>query len=354
MGEDQYPVLNIEHKVVFWGEDGLYTNGDINLPNQKGTINDPFIVNNVYDLMTLNMYLNEKQMNCVKLAADLDMSQIKEWMPLCNEKTYMIDFDGQGHVIRNLNCNAAGSGNSFFGTLCGNLRNIGFEDMIVSDGGSTGMIADQVGYEDKSEIAYIDHVFVKGQLMSAGTYGGGMFGKVIGPTSIKNSYTNVNINSTSTYTGGIVGQVSDQLLMKNVYAAGSSTKGGGIIGGGQEKDAPASEYVNIAVWNNDFGIFGHANRRDKKQDIIFYDSTNFGEMQAAVVAWDSSVWFCDMEEGSYPILIDLADMPDGIKEPISIPSIYKKEGVYDLYGRRISGKPANGIYIIDGKKVLVK
>ena len=32
----------------------------------------------------------------------------------------------------------------------------------------------------------------------------------------------------------------------------------------------------------------------------------------------------------------------------------KRLGTYDLLGRRITGRPAPGIYIIDGKKVLVK
>ena len=31
-----------------------------------------------------------------------------------------------------------------------------------------------------------------------------------------------------------------------------------------------------------------------------------------------------------------------------------KKGIYDLYGRRIMTPAATGIYIVDGKKVLVK
>lgn len=140
--------------------------------------------------------------------------------------------------------------------------------------------------------------------------------------------------------------------MENVYAAGSTTRGGGIVGGGQTQDTPASTYLNVAVWNNDYEIFGRTARGDIKQGIIFYDSTNFSEMQQAVVAWDASVWSCDMEEGSYPVLIGSAEMPDEIEtiEQMTIDN----EAVYDLTGRRISGKPQHGIYIIGGKKVLFK
>ena len=39
-----------------------------------------------------------------------------------------------------------------------------------------------------------------------------------------------------------------------VYAAGSTTRGGGIVGGGQTKETPASTYKNVAVWNNDYEL----------------------------------------------------------------------------------------------------
>ncbi len=349
LGEDPYPVLNKTHKVVFLGEDGIYTNGNSNLPRQKGTIDDPFIVAESNDLVILPDYLNEGEMNYVRLATDLDMSNLSEWEPLCNETDYSFDFDGQGHVIRNLTCSGASANNSFFGNFHGNLRNVGFENMTVSDGGSTGMIAATVGSEE--EETCIEHVYVDGQLTSGATFGGGMFGKVTGPTTIRNSYAHVVINSSSTYTGGIIGQVAGQLCMENVYAAGQASKGGGIVGGGQTSDTPASQYVNVAVWSNDYGIFGHTSRKDTKNGILFYDSTNFGEMQQAVVDWDNSVWYCDMAEGSYPVLIGLADAPYSVAAVrVNAP----ENVIYDLMGRRISGKPTKGLYIIGGKKVLVK
>ena len=74
-------------------------------------------------------------------------------------------------------------------------------------------------------------------------------------------------------------------------------------------------------------------------------------MQAAVVGWDNTVWFCDMAEGSYPVLIGLADAPYSVAAVrVSAP----ENVIYDLTGRRISGMPTKGLYIIGGKKVLVK
>ena len=354
LGQDEHPVLDPSHKVVYLDEDGTYTNGNSKLPTQKGTMDDPFIIMDVNDMLALSGYLSTEQINFVQLGVDLDMSKVKEWQPISSNSVFAIDFDGQNHVISNLTCNTASGYNSFFGVLNGNIRNIGFENMTVADGDRTGMIAAKVGFEDNQMESVIEHVYVNGKLTCGGAYGGGLFGKVVGHTIIKNCYANVAINSTSTYTGGIVGQVSALLYMENVYAAGSTTRGGGIVGGGQSKDTPASTYLNVAIWNNDYEIFGRTVRGDTKQGIIFYDSTNFSAMQQAVVAWDNSVWSCDMQEGSYPVLIGSAEMPDAIEnvEPSSF-SI-DNSVVYDLTGRRISGKPQHGIYIIGGKKVVFK
>lgn len=360
LGQDEHPVLDPTHKVVYLDENGIYTNGNSQLPNQKGTEDDPFIVMDVNDLLALSGYLKIEQINFVKLGADLDMEKVQDWEPICANAAYIIDFDGQGYVISNLTCSAASSYNSFFGVLNGNLRNIGFENMTVADGSHTGMIAAKVGFENNSYESVIEHVYVNGKLTCGGSYAGGMFGKVIGETTIKNCYANVTINSTSTYTGGIVGQVLGQLSMENVYAAGSTTRGGGIVGGGQGKDTPASVYKNVAVWNNDYEIFGRTVRGDVKQGVIFYDGTNFSEMQQAVVAWDATVWSCDMQEGSYPVLIGSAEMPDDIEMVNGQSSMFNGEAIYDLTGRKMAngqwsnGKLQKGLYIVNGKKVLFR
>ena len=363
LGQDEHPVLDPTHKVVYLDENGIYTNGNSQLPNQKGTEDDPFIVMDVNDMLALSGYLNADQFNFVKLGADLDMEKVKDWEPICANAAYIIDFDGQGHVITNLTCSAASSYNSFFGVLNGNLRNIGFENMTVADGGHTGMIAAKVGFGDNSYESVIEHVYVNGKLTCGGSYAGGMFGKVIGETTIKNCYASVAINSTSTYTGGIVGQVLGKLSMENVYAAGSTTRGGGIVGGGQSKDTPASIYKNVAVWNNDYEIFGRTVRGDVKQGVIFYDGTNFSEMQQAVVAWDATVWSCDMQEGSYPVLIGSAEMPDGIEEWTMDNGQWTMDNyVYDLAGRKVANGTSSignrtlqkGLYIVNGKKVLFR
>ena len=56
LGEDAHPVLDSSHKVVFLDEDGIYTNGNSKLPEQKGTQDDPFVIMSVNDMLSLNDY----------------------------------------------------------------------------------------------------------------------------------------------------------------------------------------------------------------------------------------------------------------------------------------------------------
>ena len=60
-----------------------------------------------------------------KMTADIDMSDIANWSPLndseINGFNRYIDFDGNGHLIKNLRCSDQKYA-SFFGVLCGELR----------------------------------------------------------------------------------------------------------------------------------------------------------------------------------------------------------------------------------------
>ena len=104
------------------------------------------------------------------------------------------------------------------------------------------------------------------------------------------------------------------------------------------------------VWNNTEKNFGGTTENDKMSGILYYDGSNFQELQKSVVAWDSNLWTCTMEEGAYPVLLQSAigikPVTDGIEGTVS-------SGIYTLTGVRVQ-KPVKGLYIINGRKVLVK
>ena len=63
-------------------------------------------------------------------------------------------------------------------------------------------------------------------------------------------------------------------------------------------------------------------------------------------------YICQMQEGSYPVLVGSAEMPDAIDVP---QQTVASDAVFDLAGRRVNNSQLkNGIYIVRGKKVLFK
>ena len=186
-----------------------------------------------------------------------------------------------------------------------------------------------------------------GKLSASGSCGG-LFGNVADESHLTNCYANVEVTGESDLTGGIIGRVRGQVVMTNVYAAGSVNRGGGIIGGGFQDATPAGMYTNVVVWNNTEKNFGPARESDVLSGIMYYSGSNFAALQGAVVAWDPAVWYCDMAEGSYPVLKAFTTGVGSISAPAF------SGDIYDLSGRKLQTVPQKGIYIMNGKKTVVR
>ena len=354
LGADEFPMLYDTHKVVYVDSNGNYTNEETH--TGTGTQDDPFVVKSAADLSNLINLLVSGRMNYVVMEEDVDMAGVTDWTPLFNiadqSNGYpFIDFDGKGHVISNLTSNTEGAYDycGLFGILCGNVRNLGVENADVTCAGGTGILAGYLGHSTFGQPCYVENVWVTGKVTANG-YCGGMFGNVACESHIKNCYANVEVNGSGDLTGGIIGRVRAKIDMTQVYAAGSINRGGGIIGGGFQDATPAGTYNRVAVWNNTNNNFCPARESEELSSIIYYDGTNFADMQTQVVAWDPTVWSCDMEPGSYPVLA--AFDPDGIK---GVTADYSKQSteIYNLAGQRLS-KMQKGINIVNGKKIMVK
>ena len=237
-----------------------------------GTQDDPILIATAEDMEDLRKQLVAGKKTYVQLLNDIDMAEVEDWTPLnvaantANGREFQnfIDFDGCGHVIRNFSCTVPGQPyNSFFGILCGDVRNVGFENAnVTADVSGTGILAANMGHDmyignDAKKItSTLYNVWVTGKLNVASGYAGGLVGNIGGPAYIKNCYTNVEITSDAETTGGLVGRVRDELTILQAYAAGTMNKGGGIVGGGQTTYTPASTYNNVVVWNNTDNNFG--------------------------------------------------------------------------------------------------
>ena len=278
-----------------------------------GAQNDPFVVKTAAELNNLRNLLVSGSMNYVVLENDVDMAAIEDWYPIFDNVNpyYQIDFDGKGHVISNLTSKTDGGYDycGLFGVLCGNVRNLGVENANVTCAGGTGIIAGYLGHSTYGQPCYVENVWVTGKITANG-YCGGMFGNVADEAHILNCYANVEVTGSGDLTGGIIGRVRNRVEMVQVYAAGSINRGGGIIGGGFQDATPLGTYKHVAVWNNTEQNFGPVRENEDLRMILYYDGTNFADMQSQVVAWDSEVWSCDMQPGSYPILKAFAKQGD--------------------------------------------
>ena len=134
---------------------------------------------------------------------------------------------------------------------------------------------------------------------------------------------------TRSWPGAPAPNVSEDCLYLNIQTPAASTK----------------DKLPVLVWIHGGGfITGDANSND---------GTNFADLQQYVVSWGDP-WTCDMAEGSYPTFTK--EKLTGIQQIAERP----RADIYMLDGRLVKANAADvkslprGIYIINGKKVMVR
>ena len=335
---------------------------------QDGSRMHPYLLSTPDDMRNMRGNMKAGQITYFRMENDIDMASVTSWTPLncdwdqANGKTWQnfFNFDGQNHVISNFSCKS-GDYASFFGVMCGTLRNTGFENVdVVSPSTGSGALGGYIGHSNYSDgngkllTTTIENVYVTGKVNVTNSYCGGLGGNVGGPLVIRNLYTNLQITSTASLVGGLFGRVREALTLDNVYAAGQVDGNHGIVGGGQKGDTPASIYRNVVVWNNTNSDFGVTADGDALQNISYFSGSNFDALQNTVVGWGSP-WYCDMAKDSYPTF----DWKQGGNAIIAVPQTLtpaQHQGIYDLMGRKMQqgAQLKSGLYIVNGKTVLIK
>jgi arabinan endo-1,5-alpha-L-arabinosidase len=368
-----------------------------------GSAENPYLISRPEQLDHMHDVMVREQMVYFAMTEDVDMAGY-EWEQLngsSNSYRYWINFDGRGHVIKNLKPESDTGYPSFFGTLCGECRNVGFVDAdVTSTASGGGILSGYMGhssFKDADGNMYpvvVENCYFTGKLTSKG-YAGVLGGTLNNsPITIRNVYTRVDITGTGmsgNYCGGLVGRVRTSLTLQNCYSAGSidGPIAAPIAAGGQNSSTPPTLYQNVIAWNpivNGESVavpFAVTAEGDELQNTYIFsemlvngqavqDGKTHSQLQEIAGQWGAP-WYADPSAGNgYPILqwqFDRGDyrtlcgfpIQDGIENVQDGPGSAKGLGgtsmnspvFYDLTGRRVSN-PTRGIYVIDGKMIMIK
>ena len=369
-----------------------------------GTKENPYVILRPEQLDQMHNVLIKDSMIYFVLGADVDMEGIA-WEQLntsTNSFRYRINFDGQGHIIRNLTPVGTKYYPSFFGTMCGEIRNTGFVDAKVeglSNASGAAVIGGTLGHstfkdaEDNALPVIIENCYVTGSVTSKGYVGaiGGTLGN--SPIIIRNCYSAAAITGNGTsanYSGGLVGRIRTSLTMENCYAAApvSSPVAGGVVAGEQNSTTPGSIYNNVIAWNPSVATttptgtalpFGATTDLDILTNVYTFADMLVNDMEAPgvglnhldlcdIAAGWGAPWYKNPTVGNgYPILQWQYDRGDYRElcgfDADNIPTVINdlKDSkdlkdlnlpAFNLAGQRIAKPVQKGIYIVNGRKVL--
>ena len=385
-----YTDLNVQKlitRMIKAGDDMIYTyqQGD-------GTAANPYIIIRPEQLLNMRNVLVRSQMVYFALESDIDLEGY-EWTQLVGNSSqrYWINFDGRGHLIRNLRVEPGSGTPSFFGILAGECRNLGIIDADVRNtGAGAGILAGTIGMttfkdaDDNPLPCIVENCYVTGRVEGK-DFAGGVAGTVANsPVIIRNVYANVDVVSTgilSNNSGGLVGRVRSELTIEKSYVAGTviGPLAAPISGGGQSSSTAPSNYTNVIAWSSEIegskqgAPFAITAESDVLTNTTFFEEMlmngepvvggkTHAELQQQAAQWGAP-WYVDATAGNgYPILQWQYNRGDyrqmcgfPILDAIETPTARDAESgvIYDLMGRRVLN-PERGLYIISGRKILVK
>lgn|GEM_PF-3056677 len=196
----------------------------------SGSVDNPFLMSSVADLLTINDHLGDPNV-FFKLTSDIDFAGEADWVPIGVwngsdfSQIFLGTLDGNGHVIKNIVINRPDidADCGFFRGLNGpaKIRNLGFigENASIIGRSITGTITGYAELGDESNPVEITNCYSTVSL--TGGFGtGGLIGLTKG-TIVSNCFATGNITSTVKAAGGLIGSVNDGAQINNCYSTGN-------------------------------------------------------------------------------------------------------------------------------------
>ncbi|MCQ2152082.1 MAG: Omp28-related outer membrane protein [Bacteroidales bacterium] len=198
----------------------------------SGTKEDPFVINNLPDLLCAQSIILKENGSCFILKSDIDLSPVcgpgkGNWVPMANENNlYVGVFDGDGHAVKNLYIDSGEPFQGLFGCMGddGIIRNLNVEGSVKGKEKVALICGSQnEGYYRSSIII---NCTTKGKVESSMGDAGGIAGEGADVTGCTNY---ASVQGCGSYVGGIVGSSSD--MVENCVNAGIVSNSGEYTGG---------------------------------------------------------------------------------------------------------------------------
>lgn len=269
-----------------------------------GSAKNPYVISTTAGFMLIPELVQSGTTTYFKLGADIDLDG-EEWVPFNQDAPFdkTVNFDGQGHVVKNLTCKGAYYP-SFMGVVVGEIYDISFENAFIDGGTSaSGILGGYIGtiVNGTPLRANVHGVHVSGTVNATVNGVGGLAGRC-GYCVIDRCSANVTLNASKlNYVGGIVGyDPNKDVVISNCWSSGSlqaAQRCGGIVGGLTQKGSTLTNcYSTMSVVSsfNSAGIAGHCCLAKQTADTEHPENIIEG-----CIAWNNIVSTSGRESNAY-------------------------------------------------------
>ena len=256
---DDYPNPNADWKIcdgemlpiLQWQDAGIVCNPCNQF--QDGSINSPFLICTVQDLVDLANNVNTGTGNYYpgsywKLMNDLDLSIIANWNPIGNfNNRFQGNFDGNTKVISNLAIYKPTTDYiGLFGFISNaEIKNLGIEDCQVAGDQCVGALVGRDAGNSNFESCYVIDICVSGNRLVGGLIGAAYYYPNL---TIQNCYAIGSVTGVADCVGGLAGCINfDTFSVFNTYAiceVNGTSAVGGLIGIGANSGMVEISYAN--------------------------------------------------------------------------------------------------------------
>lgn len=312
-------------KAVTFEDDGLQFSGG------KGTLESPYKIATAEDLMILSEVTNNGQKATYKdchyiQMADIDMKGYTGYTPIANVPgSDFVDgfngsYDGQGHIIENLDIVATQSYSGVFGfagsaTETASISHLTLRNCsIIASTSATGMLVGETFLADITDCR-IESCSINGSsnytggiigtnyyanltdctvdsettVTSTGSYTGGAIGCNYPTASLTNSLTNVKVYATVSGVAHVGGIIGFQWTRKKLKTTLTNCEYEGVVTGTQYVGGILGSAYNTSYAADHTLIISNCRCVDPKSGIGTADATYVGGLVGAIISNVSGV-----------------------------------------------------------------